>query len=98
MKKAFATLAVLLASASAFAGSVSCNTREGDIVALYSWFHSTADSYSTLNVFVQDSDGNFKQLKAENEEALKALSVKAEGKTITVAPNLQTGVCSIQVK
>ena len=102
MKKAFATMAVLLASVSAFAGSgggsVGCTTREGDIVAQYSWFHSTADSYSTLNVFVQDEDGNFKQLKAENEEALKALSVKADNKTITVAPNLKKGVCSIKVK
>ena len=92
--------ALLLSAPLAFAGtgqgSVSCNSGDR-VVALYSWFHSDADSYSNLNIFVQDADGNFKQYSANNEEALKALSVKtSDGQTIVVTPDLQASVCTIK--
>lgn len=101
MKKVIIT-ALMLVSPFAFAGtgqgSVSCNSGD-NLVALYSWFHSQADSYSTLTVFVQGADGKFKQFDAENQKALKALSIKTDaGVSITVTPNLQKNTCTIQEK
>ena len=77
-------------------GSVSCNASDR-VVALYSWFHSQADSYSSVTVFVQETDGSFKQYVANNDVALNTLSIKTNaGSTITVTPNLRNRTCSIQ--
>jgi hypothetical protein len=97
--------AALFASSLAFAGtgqgSVSCN-QDQDLVAIYTWFHSEADSWATVTVFGLDrSDAKlkYKQLQAFGDQALAPLTVRsANGRQITVTPDVQNEKCTIEEK
>lgn len=98
MKKIILTF-LLISSQLSFAGTgsgaVSCNLEDGSAVALYSWFHSSADSYSNLRVFILKTDGTFTAYSAINDKALEPLSIHTDIGGVTVIPDLQRSRCSI---
>lgn len=78
------------------AGRVSCFSEDGNVVALYSWFHSNADSWANLVVFNQEAAGQYTQYNANGDQALAPLSIKnKDGVVITVTPDLRKGTCTI---
>jgi hypothetical protein len=87
-----------LAFAGTGRGSVSCNQDE-HLVAVYSWFHSNSDSYSSVTVFVQNINGSYDQYQGSNEQALAAIAIRTnEGRVITVTPDLKNSNCDISEK
>jgi hypothetical protein len=87
-----------LAFAGTGQGSVSCNQDER-LVAVYTWFHSNADSYSSVTVFVQNSNGGYDQYQGSNEQALASIAIRTnDGRLITVTPNLKNSNCDISEK
>jgi hypothetical protein len=101
MKTMILSAVLMLISPLAFAGSgsgsLSCNSGD-DVVAIYSFFHSNADSYSTVSIFVKDyNTGTFTQYDAANEEALAPLTVKAkDGRKIKVSVNRNLEGCTVE--
>ena len=81
-------------------GEVTCHEYD-NVVAIYTWFHSDSDSYSTLTVFVKNiesDDGHYDQYHATNEQALKPLTIKAGHQLIKVSPDMKASQCNILIK
>lgn len=101
MKNAILAL-TMFASSFAFAGTgqgnVSCNDGK-QIVAVYSWFHSNADSYSEVTVFVQNDEDKYEQVQGSNENALAPILVKTkDGSKIEIKPDLKKSNCKISIR
>ena len=106
-------MTALLASGSAFAkkqnttksvrkiagtgsSSVSCNL-EDQVVALYSSFNSSADSYSSVRLFLfKAADDRYTEYAGDGSNALATVYVKAGIGTFAVKPDLKNNTCSIE--
>jgi hypothetical protein len=87
-----------LAMAGTGNGSISCNSRDGSLVALYSWFHSQAESYSNLILFIRESGEKYTQYNASDDRALKAILVHTHSGLVIVTPDLKRDRCTIIIK
>lgn len=95
------TFLMMIASTTALAGNggtLVCSSDSGRTLAVYNYFHSVADSYSTATVLIFNNETEkYEQFEGGNEEALSAVLVETPQGRLAVKPNRKLDDCKILV-